>query len=212
MASGFPLPLRNALAELALAALRNDTARAAVAWLADPADAPPAPVCRLLVEAHLVEPDGSLLAVHAPWRDHVRAHAARALGAARARAVAPEGSPVVEAVRDAVALWNARLFFEVHEVLEAVWKTSAGAERQGLQGVIQVAVAYHHLAHDNPRGARTLLRDGRARIVEVDAAVLAPLDVAQLLADTDVWETSLLHGRPLPPAPPSIRLRSALSR
>jgi len=212
MASGFPLPLRNALAELAIAALRDDQARAAVAWLADPADAPAAPVCARLAGAHLVETDGSLLAVHAPWRDDVRAHAVRALDAAGARGRAPAGSAVVEAVRDAVALWNARLFFEVHEVLEAVWKTAAGDERQGLQGVIQVAVAYHHLAHANPRGARTLMRDGRARLAEVDAAVLAPLDVERLLTDTDVWETSLLHGRPVPPAPPTLRLCASVSR
>jgi len=207
MASGFPLPLRNALAELAIAGLHDDEARAALAWLAAGRTDPPFPaVGARLAEAHLVETDGRLLAVHAPWADAVRAHAARAVAAARARSRSAAGTPVVEALRDAVALWNARLFFEVHEVLEAVWKTAAGPLRQGLQGVIQVAVAYHHLAHDNARGARTLMRDGRARLADVDREVLSPLDAGALLAETDVWETALVHGRPLPPAPPALRL------
>lgn len=205
MASGFPLPLRNALAELTIAALHDDDAAAALARLCGGEEQ--RGVARL-VEAHLVEPDGTLLAVHAPWADAVGAHVGRALAARSARVRAVAGDATVEAIRDAVALWNARLFFEVHEVLEAVWKTASGPLRQGLQGAIQVGVAYHHLAHDNSRGARTLMRDGRARLLDVDAAVLAPLDVAALLADTGVWETSLLHGRPLPPAPPSVRLLS----
>jgi hypothetical protein len=210
VASGFPLPLRNALAELAIAALRDDEARAALAWLADaPTSPPPAAVGARLAEAHLTDATGELLPVHAPWADAARAHAARAVAAADRRVDAEGGTPVSEAVRDAVALWNARLFFEVHEVLEAVWKTAAGPLRQGLQGVIQVAVAYHHLAHDNPRGARTLMRDGRARLADVDGELLAPLDAGALLADTVAWETSLLHGRPMPPAVPSLRLRAA---
>lgn len=210
MASGFPLPLRNALAELAIAALRDDDARAALAWLAAASSGPPPPVVGArLAGAHLTDPHGALLAVHAPWAGAARAHAARAVEAASARARTALGTTVTEAVRDAVALWNAGLFFEVHEVLEAVWKTAAGPLRQGLQGVIQVAVAYHHLAHDNPRGARTLMRDGRARLADVDGSMLAPLDAAGLLADTDVWEGALLHGRPLPPSPPSLRLRAS---
>jgi hypothetical protein len=208
VASGFPLPLRNALAELGIAALRDDGARAALAWLADPAGSPPPAVRARLAGAHLTDATGGLLSVHAPWADAARAHAARAVAAAGMRIDAAPGTPVSEAVRDAVALWNAGLFFEVHEVLEAVWKTAAGPLRQGLQGVIQVAVAYHHLAHDNPRGARTLMRDGRARLADVDGELLAPLDARALLADTDAWEAALLHGRILPPALPSLRLRA----
>lgn len=205
MASGFPLPLRNALAELTIAALHDDEAAAALVRLGGGEEH--GGVARL-VEAHLVEPDGTLLAVHAPWAEAVGAHAGRALAARHARVHTAAGDATVEAILDAAALWNARLFFEVHEVLEMVWKTATGPLRQGLQGAIQVGVAYHHLAHDNPRGARTLMRDGRARLLEVDAAILAPLDVAALLADTEVWETSLLHGRPLPAAPPALRLLS----
>jgi len=76
-------------------------------------------------------------------------------------------------------------------VLEAVWQHQTGPSRQALQGLIQVAVAYHHLAHGNPRGARTLLREGRARLAASPPGTLPWLDVEQLLTATAPWEAAL---------------------
>jgi predicted metal-dependent hydrolase len=106
----------------------------------------------------------------------------------------------------AAALWNELLFFEVHEVLEAVWKNAQGAERQALQGVIQIAVAFHHLAHGNRRGARTLLAEGRARLDAVPDATLPALDVARLLAETAPWEAALLRGEDPDGKPPRLEV------
>ena len=193
--TGFPLPLRNALAELAIAALDDAEARAALAWLAADGDGPAPPaVRRALAAHHLVEPDGALLDVHRPHVERMRAHAARGLRAAAAfRPPAPDAGTVAAAVGRAIALWNERLFFEVHEVLEAEWKRTSGAERQALQGAIQVAVALHHHAHGNPRGARTLMREGRERLAATGAA-LPTLDVAALLAATLPWEEAFATG------------------
>jgi len=94
----------------------------------------------------------------------------------------------------------------VHEVLEAVWKTAAGEPRQALQGVIQIAVAYHHLAHGNLRGARALMTEGRARLVSVPASALSPLDVRALIEATAPWAAALGAGGPLPPDPPALTL------
>jgi len=192
--SGFPLPLRNALAELVCDALDADDARDALCWLGTQGPAPSPPVARRLAAVHLVDAgDQALLAVHAPWDARVRAHAARGLRAAtayRARDV-PRADPVGRAVVQAAALWDEELFFEVHEVLEAVWQHQTGPSRQALQGLIQVAVAYHHLAHGNPRGARTLLREGRARLAASPPGTLPWLDVEQLLTATAPWEAAL---------------------
>src|SRR5439155_3240414 len=135
----------------------------------------------------------------------VAAHAARALRAVRAFSPAAADDPITRACRVAAALWNERLFFEVHEVLEAVWKTAAGAERQALQGVIQVAVAFHHLAHGNRRGARTLLVEGRDRLASVPRTTL-PLDLARLLGDTTAWDAALTREEPPPAALPRLAL------
>jgi uncharacterized protein len=68
------------------------------------------------------------------------------------------------ALAKAVCLFNHHLFFEVHEILEEQWKQEEGAERLFLQGLIQIAVAFHHLHNNNFRGATALLHDGVAKI------------------------------------------------
>jgi|SRR5581483_4958234 len=74
------------------------------------------------------------------------------------------GSAREAALRKGTLLFNHHLFFEVHEILEAQWKEESGDVRLFLQGLIQVAVAFHHLGNDNFRGAAALLRDGLAKI------------------------------------------------
>ncbi len=204
---GFPLPLRNALADLVCSALEGDDSLAALAWLAAPDEQPSAAAARRLAAVHLVDPGGSsLLAVHAPWDAAVRAHAERGLRAATAHRARDgrHADPVGRAIVQAGALWEQELFFEVHEVLEAVWQREGGARRQALQGLIQVAVAFHHLAHGNPRGARTLMREGRARLAGSPAGTLPWADVEQLVAATAAWEAALARdtGGAVPAGPP----------
>jgi predicted metal-dependent hydrolase len=97
-------------------------------------------------------------------------------------------------------LWNEGLFFEVHEVLEDVWRTVSGPVRQALQGVIQIAVAYHHQAHGNARGARSLLAEGRARLADVGEDTLPRLDRRALLDATAQADAAA--------GPPQLVLRS----
>jgi hypothetical protein len=206
-AVAFPLPLRNALAELALAAFGDDAARGALAWLAAPATAPAPEAAARLAAVHLIDAgDTALMAVHAPWRAAIRSHAARALGAATAEPL-DTGEPVARAARQAAALWREGLFFEVHEVLEAVWQRERGDRRHALQGVIQIAVAWHHLAHGNRRGARRLLREGRARLAAVPSDAVSPLDLAALLDATVAAEVSLAAAEGPVPDPPVLALR-----
>jgi predicted metal-dependent hydrolase len=83
-------------------------------------------------------------------------------------------------------LFDGRLYFEVHELLEPYWLHAAGGEREALQGLIQVAVGFHHLGNGNGAGARALLHDGAGKLlgrqignVVVDAfarAVISTLD------------------------------------
>lgn len=52
------------------------------------------------------------------------------------------------------ACWNAARFFEAHETLEPRWIRERDP---GLQALIQLAAALHHLTRANLRGARTML-------------------------------------------------------
>src|SRR5207249_698488 len=63
----------------------------------------------------------------------------------------------------AAVLFDAGLAFEVHELLEPYWVRAHGDEREALQGLIQIAVGYQHLANGNLAGARALLDDGTTR-------------------------------------------------
>jgi hypothetical protein len=196
----FPLPLRNALAHLAIDALEDDDARAALTWLTERTGGPSAGAATRLARLHLIDAgEHTLLGVHAPYDAGIRAHATHALAAAARYREQPSGTtdPIGAALYRAAALWDARLFFEVHEVLEAVWQRSSGDTRQALQGLIQIAVAFYHLAAGNLRGARQLLDDGRARLAAT-ANVLPSVDAPALLTLTAPWQEALAAQHPVP--------------
>jgi uncharacterized protein len=57
-----------------------------------------------------------------------------------------------------VQLFNHGHYFEAHEVLEDVWRTARADERKFLQGLVQLAVAFHHHSNGNKVGACSLFR------------------------------------------------------
>lgn len=63
-----------------------------------------------------------------------------------------------------VELFNRELFFECHEALEAAWLQASGEQKTFLQGLIQVAVALHHLRRNNLVGATRLLTVGMEKL------------------------------------------------
>jgi uncharacterized protein len=65
--------------------------------------------------------------------------------------------------------FNAREFFEAHEVWEEVWLVEAEPEKTFLQGIIQIAAAFHHYRRGNAEGAETLLAAGIIKITRFPA-------------------------------------------
>ncbi len=65
-----------------------------------------------------------------------------------------------DALREAQRLLEAGRPFEAHEVLEARWKATTGAERALWRGLAQLAVGLTHRARGNPVGERALLARG----------------------------------------------------
>jgi uncharacterized protein len=55
-------------------------------------------------------------------------------------------------LRAGVDLFNAQKFWEAHEAWEEIWLTSSGDDKQFLQGLIQLAAAYHHVQRGTFRG------------------------------------------------------------
>lgn len=69
-----------------------------------------------------------------------------------------------EKFRRGVEQFNARQFFEAHETWEEIWLASPEPEKTFLQGIIQIAAAFHHYGRGNTRGTRTLLEAGLKRL------------------------------------------------
>ena len=163
-----PLSLRNTLAELILDALHDSEARAALAALCavceDPRalEAAPRPA-RFPVDLFEARGDG-LAAKDAAHAGEMCARARRGWAVVRERALDPPDAPLPVALSSAAVLFDGGLYFETHEQLEPYWMRAHGEARDALQGLIQVAVGFQHLANGNAAGARALLGEGVAKL------------------------------------------------
>ena len=101
----------------------------------------------------------------------------------------PEGD-VADAMRRAMAQFNAGEFWECHETLEDFWGAEQGPLREFLHGFIQIAAGFVHVQRLNWPGAVRLLSDGAEKLAPFRPARLG-LDVEQLLADVGVWRREL---------------------
>ena len=64
-----------------------------------------------------------------------------------------------------INLFNEHRFWEAHEAWEELWLASAGEEKQFLQGLIQLAAAYHHVQRGTLSGGLRLFERSAAKLV-----------------------------------------------
>lgn len=189
-----PLPLRHRLAALVLDALHDRSARRGLetvaAVCADPRALDPAAPPPDGFPAELFDRRADGWRLRSGFDAHAAAFGERAARAARALADRPLSEadpPIAVALEEAAALFGAGLYFEVHEALEPYWRRAEGVEREALQGLIQVAVGFQHLADRNLAGARALLRDGAAKLgghrLDGRAMSVFAADVARCLSE-----------------------------
>jgi len=176
-----PLLLRNRLAELILDALHDPEARrgleAVAAVCAGAAGWPRvADLPERAPREFFDERDGAV-GLDGRWTEHARElgeRSGRASRAIRGRPLASPAATLEATLAAAAVLFDAGLYFEVHELLEPTWMRAGGGEREVLQGLIQIAVGFQHLANGNRPGARALLADGSGKI---RGRRLGPLDL-----------------------------------
>jgi uncharacterized protein len=106
------------------------------------------------------------------------------------------------------ALFNSGLFFDAHEVLEDLWREAPSDRpiRRHLQGLVQLAVAFHHQSTGNRIGARSVL--GRAlKNIEGAEQSFPEIDWNGLRGSLEPWREYLAAdsqkdaNSPLPPLP-----------
>lgn len=88
-----------------------------------------------------------------------------------------------EALQRAQQLIDDGYPFHAHEVLEGVWKSTEGEQRELWQGLAQLAVGLTHIQRGNPKGAAALLRRAADRIDPYAAAPPHNLDIVALAGD-----------------------------
>jgi len=84
-----------------------------------------------------------------------------------------------------ISLFNAQRYYECHEVLEQLWKEQDEPHRQFTQGLIQAAVATHHLIKKNKSGATKLYKKAIARLKHF-LPVYDDVDVLQLVTQCEL--------------------------
>lgn len=105
-----------------------------------------------------------------------------------------------DALQRGIDLFNRGEFFEAHEVLEDVWRVAADDEKKFLQGVVQLAVAFHHYSTGNRRGMRSVLERGMNNL-KVKADVSSTIRLIPLMKSLQTWREALDDGSSLPPLP-----------
>jgi uncharacterized protein len=105
-----------------------------------------------------------------------------------------------EGFRRALKLFNRAEFFEAHEVWEDIWRPASEPEKKFLQGLIQIAVAFHHYGTGNLVGARSLLERGRGNLKGCPEN-FGGIKLAPFQRSLAAWQHALAERKPVPPLP-----------
>jgi uncharacterized protein len=103
-------------------------------------------------------------------------------------------------LRRGFELFNEAKYFEAHEALEDVWRASPPAEKKFFQGLVQVAVAFHHHSTGNLVGMRSVLHRAAKNLAPAPAD-FAGIDLKRLLDSLGRWQIAIEQERPKPPLP-----------
>lgn len=90
--------------------------------------------------------------------------------------------------------FNQKEFFEAHESWEEIWLRAPKPEKPFLQGIIQVAAAFHHYRRGNREGCESLLRQGLKKL-DKWPAVHRGLALDPLRSSVRWWLAELHAGR-----------------
>ncbi len=98
-----------------------------------------------------------------------------------------------------LTLFNSGHFFDAHEALEDVWREAPrhSHRRRHLQGLVQLAVAFHHQSSGNLVGARSVLERALRNIEDAEES-LPEVDWKRLRTSLKPWREYLAEARRKP--------------
>lgn len=103
---------------------------------------------------------------------------------------------------EGLALIRAHAFFEAHEALEEEWREAPAAERDFLQGLVHVTVAWYQAGRGNRPGCERQLEKAARRLGPY-APAHRGVDVASVLLQVDEARRRVSRGE-LELAPPRL--------
>lgn len=98
-----------------------------------------------------------------------------------------------------LALFDQGEYFAAHEVLEDLWRAAPRGEKNVWQGLVQLAVAFHHHKMGNIVGAHSVMRKALANLSTSDFALAST--GKRLLANIRKWIKYLEQGGQVPRVP-----------
>jgi len=93
-----------------------------------------------------------------------------------------------------LVLMRAERWFDAHEALEDEWRGAPGPERDFLQGLVHVTVAWHHASRGNAPGASRQLAKASRRLASY-APAHRGVDVSAVLGQVDAAAARVESGR-----------------
>jgi predicted metal-dependent hydrolase len=99
-----------------------------------------------------------------------------------------------------IALFNKADFFDAHEALEDIWRAAPPENKKFLQGMVQIAVAFHHYSTGNRVGMRSVLKRAIRNLSEPSGR-FGQIQLAALLQSLGQWREALDNNLPLPALP-----------
>jgi uncharacterized protein len=112
--------------------------------------------------------------------------------------------------RKGLEAFNTARFYEAHEDWEEVWLKTPNPDKMFLQGLIQVAAAFHHHSKANHKGTRNLLQAGLTKL-DLFPEVHGGLEIEPLRVAVRQWLRALDDGeRPEQSTIPRIDRRAGM--
>ena len=102
--------------------------------------------------------------------------------------------------RHGINLFNKAQFFAAHEELEDVWRAAPPENKKFLQGVVQIAVAFHHYSTGNRVGMRSVLERAIKNLSQPSGS-FGQIELESLLTSLGEWREALDHDLPVPTLP-----------
>lgn len=82
----------------------------------------------------------------------------------------------------AIKLFDQQRYYEAHDLLEEIWRELVGAEKQYMQGFVQICAALHLIKEERYEGAKTVFERAKKNLQGYQMEIFN-IDLMKVLED-----------------------------